>query len=104
MSTLVIADVLQCFPNKSSIQIPHDLEVDGTLNAHGNVVVAGQLSSATPFKLPSFIKTALPTADAVGELIYVSNATGAHVTGSICFSTATGTANWIDVTTGVAVA
>ena len=52
----------------------------------------------------SYTKTTLPSATSVGQVIYVSNATGSGVTGSLCFSNATGTANWIDVTTGIAVA
>ena len=42
----------------------------------------------------------LPTATA-GKLIYVSNATGASLTGSLCFGNGT---NFVDVTTGAVVA
>lgn len=48
-----------------------------------------------------FSKASLPTAVAVGQPIYVSDATGAHVIGSLCFWNGT---SWIDCTTGVAVA
>jgi hypothetical protein len=48
-----------------------------------------------------FSKASLPTAVAAGQPIYVSDATGAHVTGSLCFWNGT---SWIDVTTGIAVA
>jgi len=50
--------------------------------------------------LPTFLKGALP-AVAAGGMIYVSDATGASLTGSMCFSNG---AVWIDVTTGAAVA
>lgn len=49
----------------------------------------------------AFYKASLPTADYLGQSIYVADATGAYVTGSLCFWNGT---NWIDVTTGVAVA
>ncbi len=52
----------------------------------------------------SYAKGSLPLATAVGQVIYVSDATGAHVAGSLAFANATGAANWIDVTTGLAVA
>ena len=48
-------------------------------------------------------KASLPTALFPGQMIYVVDATGAHVTGSMAFWNAN-TGHWIDVTTGVAVA
>lgn len=48
----------------------------------------------------SYAKASLPSATHVGQQIYVNNATGAHVTGSLAFWNGT---NWIDVTTGVAI-
>lgn len=48
-----------------------------------------------------FLKAALPTAYQAGQAIYVSDATGAHVTGSLCVWNGT---SWIDQTTGIAVA
>jgi hypothetical protein len=54
-------------------------------------------------QLPSYLKASLPTATAAGQVIYVSNATGASVTGSVCVANAVGAANWIDLTTGIAV-
>ncbi len=51
--------------------------------------------------VPSYVKASLPAVGSGGGLIYVSDATGASVTGSLCFSNGT---SWIDVTTGIAVA
>ena len=48
-------------------------------------------------------KASLPTALYPGQMIYVVDATGAHVTGSMAFWNAN-TGHWIDVTTGIAVA
>ena len=48
----------------------------------------------------SYVKASLP-GGVTGDVIYVSDATGAHVTGSLAFYNGT---SWIDVTTGVAVA
>lgn len=54
------------------------------------------------FRVQSFTLATLPTDLGFGgELIYVSDATGASVTGSLCFSNGT---DWIDVTTHIAVA
>jgi hypothetical protein len=53
--------------------------------------------------LGTYTKAVLPTATTPGQMIYVSDATGLHVTGSVCFSTAAGAVNWIDTTTGVIV-
>jgi hypothetical protein len=71
-----------------------------TLTLPAAVVAPGSLSATTEFLLPSYLKTALPAVGTAGGMIYVSNATGAHVTGSACFSNGT---SWIDVTTGIAV-
>lgn len=48
----------------------------------------------------SYAKASLPSATAAGQVIYVSDATGAHKTGSLAFAIATGTGSWVDVTTG----
>ena len=72
-----------------------------TLSA--TAVTATSLTVSGLIGAKSYTLVTLPTATAVGQVIYVSNATGAHVTGSLCFSNAVGAANWIDVTTGVAV-
>jgi hypothetical protein len=54
------------------------------------------------FRVRSVTLATLPTDLGVGgEMIYVSDATGASLTGSLCFSNGT---VWIDVTTGAAVA
>jgi len=51
---------------------------------------------------PTYTLATLPTvSDDGGVSIYVSDATGASLTGSLCFSNGT---VWIDVTTGAAVA
>lgn len=50
--------------------------------------------------LASYAKASLPTGS-TGQVIYVSDATGAHVTGSVAFYNGT---HWIDVTTGTTVA
>jgi hypothetical protein len=95
MSTTVIADVLQPSPNNDTIVIPHNVTVSG------NLLVSGTSSiTETVEAVPTAVKTALPTVTPAGKLLYVSNATGLHVTGSLCFSNGT---SWIDVTTGVAV-
>jgi len=58
--------------------------------------------TASGFRLQTFTLATLPTNLGFGgELIFVSNATGASLTGSLCFSNGT---VWIDVTTHVAVA
>lgn len=51
-----------------------------------------------------YAKASLPSATVVGQVIYVSDATRAVGTGSLCFAQATGTGGWIDVTTGIPVA
>lgn len=52
--------------------------------------------------LPTYtIGGGLPAVGSGGGMIYVSDATGSGVTGSMCFSNG---ASWIDVTTGIAVA
>ena len=54
------------------------------------------------FRVRTYTLATLPTDLGIGgELIFVSDATGASLTGSLCFSNAT---VWIDVTTGAAVA
>jgi hypothetical protein len=54
----------------------------------------------TIVKSSTYTLATLPTATA-GLLIYVSDATGASLTGSLCFGNGT---NFVDVTTGAAVA
>jgi len=54
------------------------------------------------FRVRTVTLATLPTDLGIGgEIIYVSDATGASLTGSLCFSNGT---VWIDVTTGAAVA
>ena len=54
------------------------------------------------FRVRSFTLATLPTDFGIGgELIFVSDATGDSLTGSLCFSNGT---VWVDVTTGAAVA
>ena len=48
-----------------------------------------------------FVKASLPTGTP-GQVIYVLNATGMHVTGSLAFYDGN-TSSWIDVTTGLAI-
>ena len=70
-------------------------------------VSSGELEIASPVTfgdiptLPTYTVGTLPGVGSGGGMIYVSDATGASVTGSMCFSNGT---SWIDVTTGVAVA
>lgn len=111
------------------VDIGGDTTIDGDLNVTGDITFDGTVAATTAetvtdaaqpaitsvgiltglnvqglLQLKSYAKAAKPAATAVGQLIYVSDATGAHVTGSLCFSNAaSGTANWIDVTTGIAV-
>ena len=61
---------------------------------------SGPVSSDNGFVAPTFTLATLPTATA-GLLIYVSDATGASLTGSLCFGNGT---DFVDVTTGAAVA
>lgn len=61
---------------------------------------SGPVSSDNGFVVPTFTLATLPTATA-GLLIYVSDATGSSLTGSLCFGNGT---NFVDVTTGAAVA
>lgn len=72
-----------------------------TLSIPAAFVAPGSVAATTQFNAPSFAKASLPAVGAAGGMIYVNDATGAHVTGSLCFSNGT---SWIDVTTGVAVA
>jgi hypothetical protein len=65
-----------------------------------NTTFSGPVSSDNGFVAPTFTLATLPTATA-GLLIYVSDATGASLTGSLCFGNGT---NFVDVTTGAAVA
>jgi hypothetical protein len=69
----------------------------------GQVLTSGGAGApptwSNPSQLAVYAKASLPTGTA-GQVIYVSDATGAHVTGSLCFFNGTA---WIDVTTGVAV-
>lgn len=59
----------------------------------------GDFTSQATVGLPTYTLATLPTV-VEGHTIYVSDATGASVTGSQCFGNAS---NWIDVTTGIAV-
>ena len=65
-----------------------------------SITFSGTVSSDNGFVVPTFTLATLPTATA-GLLIYVSDATGASLTGSLCFGNGT---NFVDVTTGAAVA
>jgi hypothetical protein len=60
-------------------------------------------TATTAVGVASAVKGSLPAATGAGQVLYVSDATGLHVTGSLCFSTAADNTHWIDVTTGVAV-
>ena len=62
---------------------------------------SGPVKSDNGFLAPSYTvaQTASLTATA-GKIIYVSNAAGASLTGSICYGNGS---VWIDVTTGAAV-
>lgn len=62
----------------------------------------GSIAASQFIGLGSFAKAALPTATAAGQVIYVSDATALHGTGSLAFSRAAGT-TWIDATTSVTV-
>ncbi len=65
-----------------------------------NTTFSGPVISDNGFIVPTFTLATLPTATA-GLLIYVSDATGDSLTGSLCFGNGT---NFVDVTTGAAVA
>jgi len=65
-----------------------------------NTTFSGPVLSDNGFVVPTFTLATLPTATA-GLLIYVSDATGSSLTGSLCFGNGT---NFVDVTTGAAVA
>ena len=79
-------------------------QVNGDLTISGNVLIGGSLAvTGAGDALPTYVKASLPIATSLGSLIYVSNATGAHVTGSVAFSNALDATHWIDLTTGVAV-
>lgn len=62
-----------------------------------------QLNADAPLQLKSYTVATLPAATAAGQMIYVSDAVGASVTGSVCFSNDVGAEDWIDVTTGAVV-
>lgn len=79
-------------------------------DGQGNKCITADASGAVPIismqgltELKSYVKGSLPSATAVGQVIYVSDSTSTGGTGAICFARATGTASWIDVTTGLAV-
>ena len=72
-----------------------------TLSVPAAFVAPGSLAATTRINAPSYVKASLPAVGTGGGMIYVSDATGAHVTGSLAFSNGT---SWIDVTTGIAVA
>jgi hypothetical protein len=76
---------------------PPALLVTGT---DGRVVGVRTAQGFSSTMAGPYLKAALPTALQAGQMIYVSDATGAHVTGSAAFWNGT---SWIDVTTGVAV-
>jgi hypothetical protein len=61
---------------------------------------SGPVKSDNGFIAPTYTLATLPTATA-GLVIYVSDATGASLTGSLCFGNGS---NFVDVTTGAAVA
>jgi hypothetical protein len=65
-----------------------------------NTTFSGPVLSDNGFIAPTYTLATLPTATA-GLLIYVSDATGDSLTGSLCFGNGT---NFVDVTTGAAVA
>lgn len=88
------------------------LPTSGSINvsSSSSVISAGTVMSWTsvsatmgmPLKLKSYTVATVPSvAGTAGQIIYVSDATGASVTGSLCYSNGT---SWIDVTTGIAVA
>ena len=64
---------------------------DLTYNPSTDVMTVGG-----PVALKSYTKNALPTV-VTGAIIFVSNASGAHITSTVAFGN---TSNWIDVTTG----
>jgi|ERR1035441_1938001 hypothetical protein len=78
-------------------------------SASVTAATAGKAPLASPVftglpQLPSYAKASLPSATAVGQVIFVSDATGGTKTGSVAFAIATGTGSWVDVTTGTFVA
>ena len=65
-----------------------------------NTTFSGPVIADNGFIVPTFTLATLPTATA-GLLIYVSDATGASLTGSLCFGNGS---VFVDVTTGIEVA
>ena len=61
---------------------------------------SGPVKSDNGFIAPTYTLATLPTATA-GLVIYVSDATGASLTVTLCFGNGS---NFVDVTTGAAVA
>ena len=95
------------YGDKTPAQVIGNLVVTGGLTVDGggfDVGPTGPTGPAGPNTLTSYVKGSLPPYTVAGALIFVSDATGAHVTGSQCFSVTGPTGPWIDVTTGVAVA
>lgn len=79
-------------------------DLDKYTQAGVDALLATKATIATPtftgtVGFPTYTKGALP-AQAVGHQIYVSDATGSSLVGSMCFSNGT---VWIDATTGAAV-
>ncbi len=88
--------------------IQGNLTVSGTITGNVTGDITGNVSGSVTgdftgaVTLNSFTVLTVPDATAsTAQCIFVSDATGAHVTGSLCFSNGT---DWIDVTTGIAVA
>ena len=78
----------------------------GNAIADSGVALSSKADVASPTftgvpTLPTYTLGTLPAVGTGGGMIYVSDATGSGVTGSMCFSNGT---SWIDVTTGIAVA
>ena len=76
-------------------------DVSGKVSKTGNETINGTKTFVAAPVVPSYTKVTLPAVGSAGGLIYVSDATGLTLTGSLCFSNG---ANWIDVTTGTIVA
>ncbi len=88
---------------RSNIVLNGPVEVNASVGTNGKVLTSAGSGVAPNWKTPveTFTLATLPTALYAGQQIFVSDATGASFTGSLCWANAGGA--WIDFTTNTVV-